>query len=123
MATEERETFKVQIEDLQHERSDQRCQLREEQDHLVEIDTRLLGVIVKRYLPTARKVIFKAERKQHHWTESWVALSLILDADHQPLSWKGVLPAQALQLIEQIQFDLTDCYAIPRDEVEITLTI
>lgn len=105
---------------LKHSRRSQKKRVREQQERLTDICRRLLIGIIYGQMPEAHQMCLKAEPSREHWAEAVLVLDTVTDEQGNELNWRRQLSKEDCELIAAIGIDLTECYAIPNDEVEVT---
>ena len=105
---------------LKHSRKSQKKRLLEHQERMTEICRQLLVGIIYAQIPEARWMRLRVEPNREHWAEAVLALDAVTDEQDNELDWRRQLSKDDCELIAAIGIDLTECYAIPQDKVEVT---
>lgn len=118
-ATEERSRHRR----LAGQRGQLQTTLADTQEEIVGLDIEIVQRMVEASIPDAASIRFEARLDRGHWTEVMLTLVSITDRRGHEVAWRDHLPAADLKLIEELQRELTDCYAIPKDEVSLTISL
>ena len=114
---------KIELSDLAEQRQRQLDGLRELQKQLIETTSSMLGQVVSAAFPDARQVEFVAKRTTHRWSGTLLTLETISDDVGREIEWREQLSPEDRELIEELQRDLTEHFAIPEDEVRFSLSL
>jgi hypothetical protein len=93
------------------------------QEEVVGISVEILQRMISSAIPEASKLRFEARHEREHWTGSQLTLVSITDRQGNEIAWQELLPPDDLDLLKGLQQDLTECYAIPKERVSLTLPV
>lgn len=108
--------------DLRRQRVEIKKVLASDHEEVFGLAVEILQRVIEQTMPEARQLVFGAQPCRQHWSGTMLELQRVIDAKGDEIAWLLLLDPDDLQLLRDLQTDLTESFAIPQDKVSLAIT-